>query len=66
MATTKKKAKSAPAKASAGASMITWTRLPKGVEITAAGPQSARLAKLLKDAKLNPRDPCFGGDTCIV
>jgi hypothetical protein len=66
MATVKKTTKSRGAKASAGTSMITWTRLPKGIEIKAVGPKSARLGKLLKDAKLNPRDPCFGGDTCIV
>jgi hypothetical protein len=66
MATVKKTTKPRSAKASAGASMITWTRLPKGIEIKAAGPKSSRLAKLLKDARLNPRDPCFGGDTCIV
>jgi hypothetical protein len=66
MATVKKTAKSRGTKASAGASIITWTRLPKGIEIKAVGPKSAKLARLLKDSKLNPRDPCFGGDTCIV
>jgi hypothetical protein len=66
MATTKKAAKSQRSKASAEASLITWTRLPKGIEIKSVGPKSARLEKLLKDARLNPRDPCFGGDTCIV
>ena len=59
-ASTKKSTKSADA------SLITWTRLPKGVEIKASGPKSPQLEKLLKNAKLNPRDPCFGGNTCIV
>jgi len=66
MAKTKKTAAKSGASKSAGTGMITWTRLPKGIEIRSAGPKSARLAKLLKNAKINPQDPCFGGDTCIV
>lgn len=60
-------AESASSASTAGATgVITWSRLPKGVEIKAVGPKSARLDKLLKNAKMVPRDPCFGGDTCIV
>ena len=65
MATAKKSAK--PAKAAAGTGLITWTRLPKGAEAkVASGAKSPELAKLLKNARRNPRDPCFGGNTCIV
>ena len=58
--------KTAGAKSTAGSALITWTRLPKGAEIKAGGAKSPDLARLLKNAKLNPRDPCFGGNTCIV
>ena len=51
---------------SKGANMITWRRLPKGVEIKASGPKSPQLARLMKDAGLNPRPDCYGGDTCIA
>jgi hypothetical protein len=46
---------------------ITWTRLPKGAAVAkATGARSPQLATLLRNAKLNPRDPCFGGSTCVV
>ena len=66
MATKKGAAKSAPSAETPGTGLITWTKLPKGVEIKAVGPKSGRLEKLLRNGRLNPRDPCFGGDTCIV
>jgi len=46
--------------------LITWRKLPKGVQISAQGPKSAQLDRLMKKAGLNPRADCFGGDTCIV
>jgi hypothetical protein len=48
------------------ASLITWRKLPKGVQISAHGPKSAELDRLMKKAGLNPRAECYGGDTCIV
>jgi hypothetical protein len=58
-----KKAVKTPAKTAT----ITWTRLPKGAEaVKASGAKSPQLAKLLRNARMNPRDPCFGGNTCIV
>jgi hypothetical protein len=62
----KKKKALSPATKKEQKSMITWIRLPKGVEIEARGPKSPELEKILKDAGLNPEARCFGGDTCIA
>lgn len=53
-------------KAPSQGSVITWRKLPKGMELTATGKKSAQLQKIMDKAGLAPRDPCFGGDTCIV
>lgn len=47
-------------------SIITWRKLPKGVEIRASGPKSAQLERIMNKAGLVPRAACYGGDTCIV
>jgi hypothetical protein len=59
-------AKARKRKKAASPNMIVWVRLPKGLKVTARGPQNARLARLLKKGDIVPRAGCFGGDTCIV
>jgi len=46
--------------------LIRFVRMPKGTRITVTGPRNAQLARILKNAGLNPAARCFGGDTCIV
>ena len=59
--------KRAAKKRKAGAqTLIRFVRMPKGTKVTVTGPRSAQLARILKDAGLNPAARCFGGDTCIV
>lgn len=65
MASARKSAAKSKAKSSTR-SLITWTKLPKGVDVRVTGRKSPQLNRFLKNAKLNPQDPCFGGNSCIV
>jgi hypothetical protein len=50
----------------ASQNLIMWVRLPKGLKVTASGPKSAQLGKILKKSGLNPSARCYGGSTCIA